>query len=140
MNNDIKALLIEWDPATGVRAGNINPKRDRNLRCNGWQNMDVVPALELRLVEDDRDMAQYEGVEGITVLHGRDEINAAIDDNFPSKIMIEDELFYSEHVREKIQQKKIDIDNLPDDYNLRLKELKEKHGIKGIKEITPQKV
>jgi hypothetical protein len=139
MNNDIQGLLIEWDPVTGKRAGNINPKKDRNLRCNGWQNMDVVPALELRLVEDDRDIS-YEGIEGITVLNGRAEINKAIDENFPSKIVIEDELLYSEHVKEKIREKQIKIDKLPDNQNERLIELKNKYGVKGIREIKPHKV
>ncbi len=134
-----KALLIEWDPSTGKRAGNINP-RDVNLRCNAWQNMDATPAVELRIIEDDRDMSQYEGVEGVTILNGKDAINAAIDANFPSKIVIEDELIYAEHVKSKIRSKKINIDKLPDDKNARLKELKNKYGINGIFERKPQKV
>ena len=135
----MKALLIEWNQNTGKRAGNINP-RDPNLRCHGWQNMDVEPAIELRLVEDNRDMSKYEGIDGVTILNGKDEINTAIDDNFPSKISIEDELIYSEHFKEKIKDKKIKIDNLPDDREERLKELKVKHNIKGIIERKPQKV
>ena len=134
-----KALLIEWDPNTGVRAGNINP-RDPKLRCNGWQNMDVNPAIELRLVEDDRELSIYGNVNGVTVLQSSEEINAAIDTNFPSKLVIEDELIYSEHVKSKINSKKIDIDTLPDNKEKRLNELKNKHNIKGIKEIKPQKV
>lgn len=133
------ALLIEWNPNTGERAGNINP-RDPKLQCHGWQNMDVTPAVELRLVEDDRDLSQYEEVEGITVLNGRDEINTAIDVNFPPKISIEDELLYSEHVKEQIGDKKIKITDLPDDREKRLRELKEIYHIKGIKETEPQKV
>jgi hypothetical protein len=54
--------------------------------------------------------------------------------------LIEDELFYSEHVKEKIREKQIKIDKLPDEKTLRLKELKDTHHIKGIREITPQKV
>ena len=135
----MKALLIEWNPNTGERAGNINP-RDPKLQCHGWQNMDVTPAIELRVVEDDRDLSQYNEVEGITVLNGKEEINAAIDDNFPSKISIEDELLYSEHIKEQIGDKKIKITDLPDNREKRLKELKEKYHIKGIKETEPQKV
>jgi hypothetical protein len=134
-----KALLIEWNPSSGKRAGNINPK-DVNLRCNGWQNMNVTPALELRLVEDDRDLSKYKGIEGVTILHGTDQINASIDVNFPSKIVIEDELMYNEHVKEQIGDKKISIFELPNNRNKRLKELKDKYGIKGIREIKPQKV
>lgn len=135
----MKALLIEWDPNTGKREGNINPK-DPNLQCHGWQNMDVIPAVELRLVEDERDMVQYEGIPGVYLLEDKDAINAAIDANFPSKITIEDDLLYTEHFKEQIGDKKIKIKELPDDRTERLKELKNKYGIKGIKEIKPQKV
>ena len=131
------ALLIEWDPNTGERAGNINP-RDKNLFCKGWQNMDVSPAVELRLVMDDRDMQRYEGIDGVTVLVGKDMINAAIDANFPSKISIADELIYSEHLKSK--RGKIDIDKLPDDRIERLETLKNEYKIKGIVEHKPQKV
>ena len=134
------ALLIEWEPHTGKRAGNINPKKDQNLICNGWQNMDVVPAIELRLIGDDRDTLQYKGIEGITILNGEDEINNAIDANFPSKISIEDELIYSEHVKEQVNEKKIKIANLPDNRTTRLKELKNIYHIKGIKVTEPQKI
>ena len=136
----MKALLIEWEPHTGKRSGNINPKKDQNLRCNGWQNMDVSPAIELRIIEDNRDTSVYEAIEGITVLNGKTEINNAIDANFPSKISIEDELIYSEHVKEQIGNKKIKINELPDDRNKRLKELKDVYHIKGIRETKPQKV
>lgn len=135
----MRALLIEWTPNTGERAGGVDP-RDPKLQCHGWQNMDVTPAIELRVVEDDRDLSQYEGVEGVTVLNGRDEINTAIDANFPPKISIEDELLYSEHFKEQIGDKKIKITDLPDNREERLKELKEKHHIKGIKETEPLKV
>lgn len=133
-----KALLIEWNPSSGKRAGNINP-RDKNLRCSGWQNMDVTPALELRLVEDNRDLRQYIGIQGVTILDGKDTINAAIDANFPVKISIEDELIYSEHFKENVRDKNIDIGKLSDNRDERLRELKS-NGIKGIREIKPQKV
>jgi hypothetical protein len=135
----MRALLIEWDPSTGTRAGNINPN-DPKLQCHSWQNMDMKPAIELRLVEDDRDLTEYEVIDGVTILSGKNEINAAIDANFPAKISIEDKLMYEEHVKEQIGNKKIKIDNLPDNRNKRLKELKDKYGIKGIKEIEPMKV
>ena len=137
----MKALLIEWNPNTGKRAGGINPK-DHNLPCHGWQNMDVTPAIELRLVEDKRDLSEYECVTnpGVTVLIGKDEINSAIDANFPSRIVIEDELIYTEHVKEQISNKEIKINELPDDRTKRLKELKDRYHIKGIRETEPQKV
>ena len=129
-----KALLIEWNPNTGERAGNINP-RDPKLHCNGWQNMDVEPAVELRLVNDDRDLSIYDSVAGVTVITGTDNINAAIVANFPPKLKIEDELIYTEHLKSK--RGKIDIDSLPDDRESRLRVLKILHGVKGIKETKP---
>ena len=75
-----RALLIEWDRSTGKRAGGVNP-RDPKLQCYGWQNTDVEPSIEIRLVEDDRDLSQYEGVKGVTILTGIEAINQAIDDN-----------------------------------------------------------
>jgi len=72
------ALLIEFDLYTGERAGGINPK-DPGLRCYGWQDLESVPAKEIRLVVDGRDVSQYEGIPGITVLKGKDAINMAID-------------------------------------------------------------
>ena len=137
---NMKALLIEWNQSTGIRAGNINPKKDQQLLCHGWQNMEVNPAIELRTVEDDRDMSQYEGVPGITILNGKDKINAAIDANFPPKIVIEDKLLYEEHVKEQIGDKELKINDLPHDRNKRLKVLNDKYHILGIVERKPQKV
>jgi len=48
----MRALLIEFDLATGKRAGDINPK-DPALPCYGWQNLEREPAIEIRLVEDE---------------------------------------------------------------------------------------
>lgn len=132
-----RALLIEWNPSTGNRAGDINP-RDKNLHCNGWQNMDVSPAVELRLVTDDRDLSAYENTDGVNVLIGKDAINKEIVKNFPSKFVIEDELIYSEHI--KSNRGKMDIASLPNNREDRLKELKNKHGIHGIRESKPQLV
>lgn len=136
----MKALLIEWNQSTGKRAGNINPKKDQKLICHNWQNMEVTPAIELRLVEDNRDMSAYKNTNGITILNGKEEINNAIDAHFPSKIFIEDELMYKEHVKDKIKAGKIKIDDLPDNETERLKELKKTYKIKGIKEVKPLKV
>ncbi len=99
---ELRALLIEWDPSTGRRAGGINNK-EVALRCKGWQNMDVKPALEIRLVEDDRDLtvAPYANTTGVTVLIGKDEINQAITANFPSRYEIVDKEWMIEGARQK---------------------------------------
>ena len=134
----MKALLIEWE-ANGKRAGDINPK-DPNLQCYGWQNQNVTPMLELRIVEDNRDLAHLEGIKGVTILIGKEAINQAIDNNFPPKIFIQDKLFFEEHVKEQLSKGALKISELPDDYTERLKKLKNVHHIKGIVEKQQQKV
>lgn len=96
----MKALLIEFDLFSGLRAGDISP-RDPKLPCRGWQNLDRKPALEIRLVQDNRDLSQYEGVQGVTVLDGKDAINAAIQANIPSRFQIVDKEVMIEHMKEK---------------------------------------
>ena len=134
------ALLIEWE-SNGKRAGNINPK-DPKLQCHGWQNMDVSPMLELRIVEDSRDLSSLEGVPGVTILEGREAINQAIDDNFNPKYIIQDEFLYQEHFKQKNNKPEtvIDIDMLPDKHQDRLKVLKDTHKLKGIVKKELQKV
>ena len=128
-----RALLIEWEGHTGKRAGNINMK-DPKLQCYGWQNMDVSPMLELRLVEDDRDLSHLEGVPGVTIIEGKAAINQAIDDNFPPVYHLSDEFMYQQHfiAKNKIPATAINIDNLPDKVQDRLQALKNTHGLKGI--------
>jgi len=79
-----RALMIEWNASTGERAGGINP-RDPKLQCYGWQVMDKEPALELRIVEDDRDLSIYKDVKGVTIIEGAAAINAAIKKHFPPR-------------------------------------------------------
>lgn len=95
-----RALLIEFDLNTGRRAGGISP-HDPNLRCYGWQNLDSVPAREIRLVEDDRDLSQYEGVSGITILNGEVQINRAIDNVVPKTFNIQSETLFLEDLRQR---------------------------------------
>lgn len=133
----VRALLIEWNPNTGKRAGDINP-HDPRLQCYGWQNTDIEPAVELRLVEDNRDLSGYEGVKGVAVLEGVEDINAAIDTHFSPRYSVDDQVIYAEHVRAKAS--KIDFDNLPDGLQERLKFLRQQHGIKGIRETKPGRV
>ena len=135
----MKAFLIEWDTSTGKRAGNLNPN-DENLRCNGWQNMDVIPAIELRIVEDGQ-IGRYETSNpGITILWNKEEINVAIDKNFPPSYSVEDNLIYEEQIKQEIQNGKVIINELSDDMTERLKEFKEIFGIKGIRKTNPLKV
>lgn len=79
---DNKALLIEFNMRTGKRAGNIDP-RDPSFQCYGWQNLDSTPPMEIRVIEDDRDITQFEGIAGVTILSTAEEANAAIAEFMP---------------------------------------------------------
>lgn len=90
------ALLIEFDPQTGKRAGGIDP-RDKGLFCYGWQNLDLVPAIEIRLVTDGRDISRYEVMSGVKVLHGDGEIDQAIEQNIPTRYGVENDTTFRMH-------------------------------------------
>lgn len=125
----MKALLIEWDGATGRRAGNIDMS-DPKLQCYGWQNLVARPCLELRVIEDDRDVSPYKGIEGVTILEGDVSIDAAIDEHFPSMITIDNEKMFELH----LAQRNIDLDKVAGETTEEaLKNLKGM-GIKGIRE------
>jgi len=86
------ALLIEFDLATGKRAGDISPY-DRGLLCLA-QDLESVPAREIRLILDNRDPSQYEGIPGVKIIRGKDNINRMIDEIAKPMYVIKDpELF-----------------------------------------------
>lgn len=130
-----RALLIEFDPRTGKRAGGIGNK-DPKLVCYGWQDLDSIPAREVRLVMDDRDLSQYEGKAGITVLNGEAEIQAAIDSIATDHYKITNETLLTEHIR----QRGISLDDYAgwDEKDV-LKDLLSK-GLVGIRKREPTKV
>ncbi|MCK5432340.1 MAG: hypothetical protein KAJ03_06320 [Gammaproteobacteria bacterium] len=76
------ALLIEFNMRTSKRAGGINP-RDPTLQCYGWQNLESTPQIEIRVIEDDRDISEFEGITGVTILSTAQEANAAIAKHMP---------------------------------------------------------
>ena len=96
----MRALLIEFDLKTGKRAGSINPK-DPKLPCHGWQDLEREPAIEIRLVEDDRDLSIYTGVAGVTILDGKKAINKAIIANIPTRYAVKDKELLLAHLKEK---------------------------------------
>lgn len=130
----MKALLIEFNVNTGVRSGNIDPN-DPKLQCYGWQNLEISPQIEIRVIEDDRDVSQYQGIAGVSILKNKSKINKAIDDFIPIKYGISDQVLFIEHLR----QRKINLDDLPGKRREVLKELLNQ-GIKGIVERKPLKV
>lgn len=131
----MRALLIEWNPKTGERAGRINP-RDPKLQCYGWQNSDIDPAIEIRVVEDDRDLSSLKGVKGVTILNGKKAINDAIDRYIPPKYGIHSEYLMREHMKEK----NISLESF---VGMNMREIaKEAHkrGLLGVTERKPEKV
>ena len=130
----MKALLIEFDVTTGIRPANIDPN-DPKLQCYGWQNLEVTPQIEIRVIEDDRDVSQYEGISGVSVLKTKAQINKAIAKHIPIRYDIEDEVLFTEHLR----QRKINLDDIPGKREEVLKELLNR-GIKGVVERKPLKV
>jgi len=130
----MNGLLIEFNLNTGKRAGNINPK-DPKLQCYGWQDLESIPAREVRVIEDDRDIEQYEGIAGITVLRGKTEIKQAILSICKDRYIVDNEPLFLEHLR----QKKV---NLSDYEGLEpreiLKDLLESKKIIGIRKQSPR--
>lgn len=124
----MKALLVEFNLITGKRAGNIDPN-DSALQCYGWQNLDKRPALEIRLIEDDRDIKPYEGIKGVIVLKTDEEIDAEIDKLLEEKYVVKNKEIFDHDL------KRSDLD-----YNATFKELKAKK-IRGIakREVTHTK-
>ena len=96
----MKALLIEVDFSTGIRAGGIQTKNNSNLMCHGWQDLDSTPGLEIRIVMDG-DTKPYEGIQGITILDGETAINEAITANIPTKYAVKDKELLLAHLKEK---------------------------------------
>jgi len=93
------ALLIEFNASTGKRAGGISPKNP-DLLCHGWQDLESVPAREIRLVMKGNASA-YEDIPGVTILKGKDEINNAIDIIKPDVLSIENEILFLEDLRQR---------------------------------------
>ena len=132
----MKALLIAFDGATGRRPAGIKAN-DPKLQCYGWQQLATTPCLEVRVIEDDRDIAQYEGreAEGLQVLHDDQEIQAAIDANMPPYYKQEDENL----VRMDVEQRQIRLQDIPGSTEDVLCEL-HRLGVKGIRQVPRQKL
>ena len=132
----MEALLIEFDARTGIRAGKINPK-DPKLQCHGWQDLESTPAKEVRIIEDGRNLSQYEGMEGVTVLRGKAKINEAISSICKPRYVVEHEILLQEHLK----QKNIELSDY-EGQSLQeiLKDLVENKKIIGIKKILARKL
>jgi len=126
-----RALLIEVDFSTGRRAGAIDP-RDKHLLCHGWQNLDT--GKEIKLITDDRKIDQYMGVKGITILEGKDAINAAIEEHIPIQYAVKSETLMIEHMKEK----KLSLNILAGKTGKEIAEEAHKQGLAGVVERKPK--
>jgi len=140
----MRALLIDVDFRTGVRAGGIDPK-DPGLRCwTGWQKWDDETGLgqEMRLVlDDERPLAALKGVPGVTILNLEHKIDEALArfDQKDTRYMIDPVMIPL--LALQVQQQGVQLPTRS--YCGRVDEL-ERHlhaqGVVGIKEIKPRKV
>lgn len=130
-----RALFVEVDFRTGERAGEIDPK-DENLQCYNWQSLpsDDGDDVELRLVEDDRDLSQYEDVDGVTVLEGKEAINQKIKEMSPDdgEWFISSEVMFNTY----IQSQNVDIDQYPEEEQAMLEQMAN-DGVRGIEYNEP---
>lgn len=133
---DYVALEITVNFVTGERPAGINPREDKGLIClSGWQNLDA--GVEMRLVIDDRDVSQYEGVPGITVHKGATKINSRVKELFKPLIAITDAQLFSQSIIQKgINLKDIDPTLAPEE---QLRRCREK-GALGIRVMEPETV
>ena len=131
----MKALLIEFNLQTSKRSGDINP-RDPGLRCIA-QNLESSPAKEIRVVEDERDIGQYQGIPGVTILNTNAEINAAIDREMPVRYSKADPELY------RVGLEKLAPDKLREFAGRETQEILRKAcemGIPGVVKRMPQKL
>lgn len=127
-------LLIEFNLNTGKRAGNISPK-DPKLQCHGWQDLESNPAREVRIIYDDRDLKQFEGISGVTVLQGKAAINQAIESICKPRYIVQSETLFLEHIK----QKSINLSDYEgQDTADILKDLYENQKVIGIKKKLPR--
>lgn len=130
----MNGLLIDFDVNTGVRAGGIDP-RDPKLQCCGWQDLESTPAREVRVIKDKRDVKQYEGIAGVTLLKGKVKIKQAILNICKDRYTVDNEALFLEHVR----QKKINLSDYEglDSQDI-LRDLKENKKIIGMRKQSPR--
>lgn len=128
----MKALLIQFDVSRGDRGGRPAGvlSRDPALQCYGWQDLDSTPQTEIRVIEDDRDISQFEGreTEGIKVLYTDEEVQSEID-KLPARFNVEDSDLFQAHIK----QKGVVIDSLNGKTTQEQLEELYIQGIKGIR-------
>lgn len=129
----MKAIKIKVNFATGKRAGNLQPKGNRNLPCHStWQCTEK--GWEIRPVLDGN-TKPYENIEGITILNGREEIEAALNEvcKEHGTYKISNEIIMNVDLTTKIQADPSFLDDMKQEFDKKseLHYLYSK-GVKGI--------
>ncbi len=128
----MKALLIEFNIESGKRAGDLKIKGNLDLFCHrGWQELDTIPAREIREVKDGRDISQYETIDGITPLYTNEEIRQALEQYIDPRYKIDNESLF----QMSIDSKGIDVNDIDVPSTQELLEELYDRGVKGIKKI-----
>ncbi len=131
----MKALLIEFDVSRGDKGGRPAGVRakDPGLQCYGWQDLDSTPQVEIRVIEDDRDISQFEGreAEGVKVLYTDAEIQAEID-KLPIRYSVDSPDLFQAAIAEKGRK----LDSLIGKTSSEQLEELYKLGVRGIRKST----
>lgn len=138
MINMHRALLVEVDYQSGRRAGGVDP-RDANLQSYGWQSLPGQdgPSVEIRVVEDDRDLSDYRSAAGVRVLEGEEEINKAIEKYIPTRLKA-DEAELREWMRNQAVEPGHYWNGNEGDRRKRLERIRDDGG--PVREVEPKKV
>jgi len=135
------ALVIEFDPVTGWRAGGIRiPEDTRKFFCLPlWQ--DVEKGIEMRIILDPNvNPADFIGLPGIEVVEGKEAINAKARELFQPRYSVYDRILF-----------RISLQDLLEKGIVTLKELSEltwqeqlaflhKKGCLGIRKVEPYQI
>ena len=131
----VKALLIDWEPTTGERAGGSLVDYKTGLRCHpAWQNDKT--GKEIRMVIDG-DVTRFEGVEGVKILLGSKEIDAALaqlETLAPAYVITHEALAV-----ESIRQKGVDLTTIKHGDAANCAKCLFEAGVLGVSKHTPER-
>ena len=144
-------LKIKVDFSTGERAGGVNPK-DPNLVCLGWQNLEE--GWEIRVIRNeskiDEYISMYQGIDGIEIIEGIENIDAAIDEIVPPEKQVDYMVYMPELFTASIIAKHLDpndpfnvnevpnpdpVEVSPDETRRKVLGFLANQGVKGIRPI-----
>jgi len=135
------ALVIEFDPITGWRAGGIKIPGDvKKFFCPPlWQYLEK--GIEMRLIVDPSiDPEAFKGLPGIQVIEGKTAINQKAKELFKPQYFITDRIFFEFSLKQLLEQGSITLSDLQRYSGQEgLKFLKER-GCLGIQKRDPYQI